>query len=742
MLVTSFLPNSSMSSDSAGASALSPTVPRLGAGALPPIAPAQLAPAAEADAAMHDHAASSGKPAFISSAVKSKKPARCSAFPCAWTLDEQGLCANPKCSASPQFDRSLIPTPTATYPESDYALTDDGSHKRRRLDESRPSSGSAVRSRRAAAAAQRTKSAASAAPKTIAAGSTARRSLSFSNAQQPAASPSASSSSSAAAKTAAAATAQSESSALAPPNTSPAPRPKERLFQDQSLLRDLGIQATREEVVVLQVLRPLKEILGAAWVRTDPTGATKVSLPPPRFQTATARVWFRRAFALPAQHAPLPAPPALSGAVDLAASGEEREVMRERFRSLHADPLVAVAFSSTKIRILPARSGHDSFTLVLTYPNPIYGAEALRALSDKRDAATPSRQVAASSFPFGTMSFGRERYMCGMLRRFPTGLGLPSPQELSDLCSGVGAPAVRLKAVDRELVFEGEVKFAVPARCAAQLALLKGKYPALRILKKVSPLEQMCSRCFKKGHSRRQCTEAKQLCKHCKSADHVCTDCPSLANTREQWLPCVLCDRRGHCVTSCPLFQPQLIPVELKPKQPTFALQPEEFPAPEPAQPASAAVSTSAPRQATPAPAPATTKVAKAAAPAKSKSFAAVTAAAAAADLKRPPVKPAPAAPPAFAPAAAATGADTATLHAILQKLSSLSGEITALRSSLQTLSVNQEGFAARLEMLSAGGPNEYADDDDLCIDIAEDQDDEKSAGPVQPSCFARAARA
>ena len=368
---------------------------------------------------------------------------------------------------------------------------------------------------------------------------------------------------------------------------------------------------------------------------------------------------------------------------------------------------------------------------MLTYPNAVYGAEALRVLSEKRDAAAARSIQSAASFPFGAMSLGRERYICGVLRRFPTGLGLPSSQELANLCTAV--------------VFEGDVKFAVPARHAAQLALLKGKYPSLRVLKKVSPLEQMCSQCFKKGHSRRQCTLAKQLCKH-----HVCTECPSLTGMREQWLPCVLCDKRGHCVTSCPQFQPQLIPVELKPKKSEFALQPQEFPAPQAAQPASAAAAAPAPRQSTPAAAPASAKVAKAAAPAKSKSYAAVTAAAAAADPMSQSAKPASAAPPASAlssaapgaASSAAAGADAGTLHAILQKLTSLSDEIAALCSSLKVLSVNQEGLASRVELLCAGGPNEYADVDDLCLEIEDDQEEEKSAGPVQPARSAPAARA
>lgn len=734
-----------MSSDSAGATALSSTSPPLGAGAPPPIVPDPSAlPAAEPDAVMPD--ATPGNTASSSSAVKSRKPARCTAFPCAWTLDEQGQCGNPKCKASPRFDPALLPPPTPAYPESEYAVV---SHKRRRTAaaESQPSSGSAPHSKRADLAAQRTASAVTpAAAKTPAAGSTVRRSLSFSNANPSAAQAVAPASVSAQP----AATAARQSPAPPPAKGSPAPRPKERLFQDQSLLRELNIQATREEVVVLQVRRPLKEILGTAWVRTDPSGAIKVSFPPARFQTATARVWFRRTFALPAQHAPLPPPPALSDALDLAAAAAEGESMRERFRSLHVDPLVVAVFTTAKIRILPSRSGHDSFTLVLTYPNAVYGAEALRVLSEKRDAAAAARsmQSASSSFPFGAMSFGRERYICGVLRRFPTGLGLPSSQELADLCTSVGASAVRLKAVDRELVFEGDVKFAVPARHAAQLALLKGKYPSLRVLKKVSPLEQMCSQCFKKGHSRRQCTEAKQLCKHCKSADHLCTDCPSLTGAREQWRPCVLCEKRGHCVTSCPQFQPQLIPVELKPKKSEFAMQPQEFPAPQAARPAPAAASAApAPRQATPAATPASAKVAKAAAPVQSKSYAAVTAAA---NPKGQPAKPASGASSASLAAAAAAssapsaaaGADDATLHAILQKLTALSGEITALRSSVKVLSENQEGFAARLEILSSAGPNEYADDDDVCVEIEDDQEEEKSAGPVQPACSTPAAHA
>jgi hypothetical protein len=45
--------------------------------------------------------------------------------------------------------------------------------------------------------------------------------------------------------------------------------------------------------------------------------------------------------------------------------------------------------------------------------------------------------------------------------------------------------------------------------------------------------------------------------------------CPMFQQRATDWLPCRLCSKKGHCITSCPAFKPSLVQLVLQPRQKT-----------------------------------------------------------------------------------------------------------------------------------------------------------------------------
>jgi len=146
-------------------------------------------------------------------------------------------------------------------------------------------------------------------------------------------------------------------------------------------------------------------------------------------------------------------------------------------------------------------------------------------------------------------------------------------QRLQQECSAVD---VYMRPVEEELAFSGTVEFAVPVRKQKQLHKLLASL-ALKgvvLFKKCRPVQRVCTRCWKSGHSVHQCSSKHQCCKHCGSEAHrhetgklMDSLCPSRDQPQASWPPCRLCNKHGHCITSCSAFRPLLVHMQLKPKQ-------------------------------------------------------------------------------------------------------------------------------------------------------------------------------
>lgn len=506
---------------------------------------------------------------------------------------------------------------------------------------------------------------------------------------------------------------RAETTAAANPS---APPP---LFQDHSLLREMKIDNVRKDVVVLQCARPVQDVVGAAHVRKNGNGAVQVSLPPLAYQTANSRLFLRRALEMQPLKVPLAAPPAVL---------TSESALKSHMDSLKAPSLTVAVFGTTKISIVPPRSGSSSFALVLTYPNTVYGQAALAALQKAKEEWPQS--LNNSTCPFTSVSFGRERYMCGALRRWPLHLGVaPTDAELDSIRQEVGAPDVHLLPSTRELCFEGEVKFAVPARFASQLSHLKGKYSSLKIYKKVAPPQQVCSKCWCSGHTKTGCGGAVQLCKHCKSPEHASKVCPSMTLPKTEWLPCLLCDEKGHCVTSCPSFQPKLVMMELSARKPDFQTKPADFPALKAAsrhQPASVAAE----------PNPKTTSAPSVSKPTGADSF--VNAAKKSPKSKTNPTpennraassKPT----PARGNGAAAQAPSANSIHP--EQMQQLLTTIHALQLEIRQLRDDNDKLHLKMDQLSRSP----AEEEELALgeeptELDEPESEEKSNGPVQPA--------
>jgi hypothetical protein len=386
------------------------------------------------------------------------------------------------------------------------------------------------------------------------------------------------------------------------------------LFQDAVLLKNMHIDPTRLDTLVVRCAGNPEDILGTAYVQRAETGEiTSLMLPPRKLHTQRARRWLRRALRLPPPTVdivpPSNATDGTSTSAPTAATVDEF-IRRATTGTSPLEPLTFAIFatSSISISLPPLSRAKNSFTLRFHYCHADLGKHCLSTLrsrladsvpelqrKERKDsdsegditmtAAAPVSSSASSRSvpkPFLSVMPARDRFVCGVIRRWPWRGLAPSVEDVDRQLSSLGITAVRMKPILSEQCFIGEMQFAVPVRYSKQLELLKGWSPQLRILKKVQPPVQACSKCWQRGHSRNSCLCSEQCCKHCGKAHSLPLDgsiCPTLQHMRHQWPACLLCEKRGHCVTACPQFRPQLVPMELRPRKPDFGRKEADFPA-------------------------------------------------------------------------------------------------------------------------------------------------------------------
>jgi hypothetical protein len=515
--------------------------------------------------------------------------------------------------------------------------------------------------------------------------------------------------------------------------------PPPPLFQDGQFLRKVGAATSRADTVVLRVPESIEKVLLGGYVRrseSQPNAPARVSLPPQRLHTARARVYLRRRLGLSLPSRSLPQLPGATAAARAALSSDEvqRHIARVE-QECHVGALAQAVYGCDSISILRPASGvvEPSFSFRLSYAHAELGRAAVAAFeASARSAASSSAAAAsasatASGAPLLSVAHGMERFVCGVIRKWPSRF-TPSEEELCALRVKVGAKDLLLVPVMRELSFQQEVQFAVPVRSASQLELLRGEMPTLRILKKVKPTNQVCSKCWKEGHSSSRCSEASPLCKHCAAPGHKGDACEAPR------APCLLCKKPGHCVTSCSLFRAQLVPMEVGVRKAEFVEAAADFPAlPVAASPvaaanangeavpaAAAAVNAgwttvvsakNSKKPSTSSPPVAVHSTAPAAPPqGAAKSFASAAVGGAA-----------PSAPPRAHPSAAAATSPLSPVEAsshamLLDLLKQLAGQFAALSAEFRTVKVEQSKLLVELEDIRRcldGQEGGYDDDDE-----------------------------
>jgi hypothetical protein len=305
------------------------------------------------------------------------------------------------------------------------------------------------------------------------------------------------------------------------------------LLQDSACLQRLGLTAECADSVLMRVRRPLASLLNNR------------SLPPRSQHLSQARTYLKRAF-----HMLTPA----TGIVFKAGADPSDAEMLAFRATLQMSDRQFVVFATESIRILPNREAKEdvSFSLLLKYPSAACGRLALQYLK-----AEPAALPAGHSPFLFTAAPWREHFICGIVRGVRLAFG--AAERLQEMLSSSGASHVRLRAVMREHAFSGEVEFAVPVSRASELTWLKSVMGASVIFKKrVRPTAQVCSNCWDKGHSASRCPNAL-ACKHCKSTEHIGSACGAVSSAS----PCLLCGDKGHCITSCAQFRPQLVAMEI-----------------------------------------------------------------------------------------------------------------------------------------------------------------------------------
>ena len=287
-------------------------------------------------------------------------------------------------------------------------------------------------------------------PQAPAAARSAKRSLASALAESAAAPAAASAHAPAAAATGSAGPASADSGS-APPTKSartakaasargnPNPPPPS-LFQDAQQLRRMQIQSNRSDIVVLRCARPAQDILGPAHVHKSATGqVTSISVPPKRLHLARARTWLRRELQLGkkplAQPAPVPSP----------ADGQPVTVaaVQQHVAQLRLDALMFAVYATVSITILPPPPNGESFTLRLEYPSTAVGEFCKGAFEQRMEPQQQPHRAeeehmsavrvseAATPRPFGSVSSGTERFVCGLLRGGPWRMLTPSPKDIS-----------------------------------------------------------------------------------------------------------------------------------------------------------------------------------------------------------------------------------------------------------------------------------------------------------------------
>jgi hypothetical protein len=361
-------------------------------------------------------------------------------------------------------------------------------------------------------------------------------------------------------------TATSSDVAAAAVATAPHSRPP-ALFQDPAILRSMNIDPAAYERVVMLCHLPLQVVCGSAYVHTAVDGTVRsVATPPRRVQTARARVLLRRIFGLacPTEAvAPIPK-----------SAQDEQAVLAHLAPLGSVGALTFAVYGCESIAILPPRQtlhpDASFFRLCLSYRDAVVGRVCLRALQSAVQDRSPvdgeSKQSGRPALRLGDIakiSPGRNRFICGRITRWP-GLLPPDAAELARLLDSVQARDVYLSPRLKEMTFIGELSFAVDERHASQLGRLVSAMPSLRFHKLMEPDRQVCSGCWRSGHSRGACQSPSPLCKHCASPDHTGAECPILSGAKSQWPACLLCKKNGHCVTACPLFKPRVMQLDVK----------------------------------------------------------------------------------------------------------------------------------------------------------------------------------
>ena len=342
-------------------------------------------------------------------------------------------------------------------------------------------------------------------------------------------------------------------------------------MQDRGLLSRLDASTERADVVVLHCASSITDVIGRHYelaserARAGGPGA----LPPRKLHASKVRVWVKRVFKL---STPSHAPSVPSAVPSL----EQARALVSNW----AGGAISFAVYAAQKTTIARTASNSGFTLVLEYEHHSIGEACREAFAQ------------APNSPFVRVAAGTDTFVCGVIRQWPH-LGPPTSAELARLRSEAKAPAVLLRPILKEHAFSGEVEFAVPVRYREQLQLLLPSLPrGVKLFKKVRPDIRVCTACWQKGHSRSHCPlQGQKRCKHCGESHAAAPGHPAAAaadprgacpktplDNRAVWPNCLLCSKKGHCATSCPIFKGELVPLNLQPKKQPPSLNHAVFP--------------------------------------------------------------------------------------------------------------------------------------------------------------------
>ena len=235
------------------------------------------------------------------------------------------------------------------------------------------------------------------------------------------------------------------------------PEKVQPLFQDNALLKRFGIDPLRSDHVLLRCVAPLELLVGKNAVNRN---LSRVVMPHRRSHTGYARVFLRQALGVD-----------LSGQKQIenipgVTAGNMEELIEKKYPDLKVPSFSIYATDSISI----FRDGLDKFVLLLKYPNEIYGAIAQKCFQDlvteagntedsqyeasmvnmsqpaaasssSSSSSSMSRPTAVSRTSVVAAMFASERYICGVIRRWP-GILAPSEAEIRSQLDTIGAKNV------------------------------------------------------------------------------------------------------------------------------------------------------------------------------------------------------------------------------------------------------------------------------------------------------------